>query len=222
MKWTGFVIPDNVGPFTRKLYEFAAEDPSLGKPVFYSRSSLVAPDEVIVQLTFGSKFFLSRASHKKLISAQEDAAEVAVEEVTRMVSAKRKGQRRLSDARLQIRPSSEVLASVVQTAEPDMVNTNARVAGMIGARDDETRALTQSSSQAASSYIPSNASSRVPAPSRLPDQVSLPRAPSQIPPKIPIKGKRRAPKATALDPEHRMLKREEDPAWDWLDDNTWT
>lgn len=198
-----------MGPFTRQLYEFAAEDPSLGKPVFYSRSSLVAPEEVIVQLTFGSKFFLSRSSHKKLISAQEDAAEVAVDEVTRMVSAKRKGQRRLSDVRLQIRPSAEALS------------------GMVGARNDEgslageppTQALTRESPS-----IPSQVPSPVPMPANLSDQVPLPRAPAHIPPKVPIKGKRRAPKATtAMDSsEIRMLKREEEPAWEWLNEETWT
>ncbi len=89
-------LPTNVGPNTRKLFEFAATDPSLGKPIFSSRMSTTARDEVIAQLTFGAKYFLSRTSHKTQAEAHEDAAAVAVDEMTRMMSAKQKGQRRMS------------------------------------------------------------------------------------------------------------------------------
>ena len=142
-----------------------------------------------------------------------------------MVSAKRIGQRRLSDVRLQTRPSAEALSGVASAANPDIVNPNVRAARMVGARTDEetgsgtlagkppTQALTR-----VSPSIPSHVPSSIIMPSNLSNQV---RAPTQIPSKVPIKGKRRA--ATATDSsEIRMLKREEDPAWEWLDDDIWT
>ena len=69
----------------------AADDPSLGRPHFSTRSSSNGT-EIVAQLMFGSKSFLSSASHPSKAMAVEDAAQVAYEEIRRMRAIKERAQ----------------------------------------------------------------------------------------------------------------------------------
>jgi hypothetical protein len=79
-----------MGRYGTLIYEMAIENPGLGTPHFSTRPSPFIVHEVIAQLAIGHKMFLSATSHAKEIEAIEDVAQIAHEELLRMLEINRK------------------------------------------------------------------------------------------------------------------------------------